>query len=57
MVLDLIFITVLSLLVGAGAWRGAVVSGAGLFGLLAGYGGAVWAALALGDWVADTLVV
>ena len=57
MVFDLIFFLVISVMVGLGAWRGAVISGAGLFGLVAGYAGAVLAAIHLGDWVATTLVV
>lgn len=57
MLLDLIFVAVLASMVALGAWRGAVVSGAGLAGLLAGYLGAVLAALRLADWVAETLVV
>ena len=57
MALDLIFIAILVLMVALGAWRGAVVSGAGLFGLLCGYAGAVWGATSWSGWVAETLVV
>lgn len=49
MVLDLIFLAILSVLVALGAWRGAVASGAGLFALVAGYGGALWAATHAAD--------
>lgn len=44
MALDLIFLVILSVLVAFGAWRGAVASGVGLFGLVAGYGAALWTA-------------
>lgn len=57
MLLDLIFSFVLLAMLALGAWRGAVVSGAGLAGLLCGYGGAGWAAIHLSDWVAEQLVV
>jgi membrane protein required for colicin V production len=57
MILDLIFVSILALMVFLGAWRGAVASGAGLFTLLCGYGGAVVGASAWGDWVARNLVV
>jgi len=57
MVFDLLFVLVLLAMVALGAWRGAVVSGAGLAGLLLGYTGAVWAALHGSGWVSDRLVV
>ncbi len=57
MVLDLFFGFVLVSMLALGAWRGAVVSGSGLAGLLCGYGGGVWAAVNLSDWVAERLVV
>lgn len=57
MLLDLVFLSVLFLMVVMGAFRGAVVSGSGLAGLLFGYGGGILGALYLSDWVADTLVV
>ncbi len=57
MVLDLIFTTILLLMVALGAWRGAVVSGSGLFAMICGYLGAIVAASNATDWVAQTLVV
>ena len=57
MLLDLIFGSVLVAMVALGAWRGAVVSGSGLAGLLCGYAGAVWAAINLSDLVSRHLVV
>jgi membrane protein required for colicin V production len=57
MVLDLIFATILLLMVALGAWRGAVVSGSGLFGIVCGYLGAIFAATTAADWVGQTLVV
>ena len=57
MVLDLIFGLILLLMVALGAWRGAVVSGSGLFGLICGYLGAIVAATRAADWVAQTLVI
>jgi len=57
MIFDLLFVLVLLAMVALGAWRGAVVSGAGLAGLLLGYAGAVWAALHGSSWVSDRLVV
>jgi membrane protein required for colicin V production len=57
MIFDLLFVLVLLAMAALGAWRGAVVSGAGLLGLLLGYAGAVWAALHGSGWVADRLVV
>ncbi len=49
MALDLIFLAILSIFVAVGAWRGAVTSGVGLFGLVAGYAGALWAATHAAD--------
>jgi len=57
MLLDLIFIGILLAMAGFGAWRGAVVTGSGLAGLVFGYAGAGLAAMTLSDWVARTLVV
>ena len=57
MVFDLLFGLVLLAMVGLGAWRGAVVSGTGLFGLLCGYGGGLLGAVHLAGWVERTLVV
>ncbi len=57
MVLDLIFALILLLMFAAGAWRGAVVSGSGLLGLISGYVGAILAATNGSAWVARTLVV
>lgn len=57
MLLDLGLGFVLLVLLALGAWRGAVVSGSGLVGLLAGYGGAALAAMHLAEIVATHLVV
>jgi uncharacterized membrane protein required for colicin V production len=57
MVLDLIFTLVLLGMFALGAWRGAVVSGSGLFALVCGYAGGILAASRGGPWVADSLVV
>ena len=57
MILDLILISILFLMIGLGAWRGAVVSGSGLFALIIGYLGAIFGATACSDWVGKTLVV
>jgi membrane protein required for colicin V production len=57
MVLDLIFASILFAMFALGAWRGAVVSGSGLFGLIAGYAGGILAATHGSTWVAHTLVV
>ena len=57
MVLDLIFALILFVMFAIGAWRGAVISGSGLFGLIAGYGGGILAATNGSSWVARTLVV
>jgi len=57
MVFDLIFGLILFVMFAAGAWRGAVVSGAGLLALISGYGGGVLAATKGSDWVGRTLVV
>ncbi|MGI9432742.1 MAG: CvpA family protein [Myxococcota bacterium] len=57
MILDLILIAILFLMIGLGAWRGAVVSGSGLFSLILGYVGAIFAASTGSEWVAKTLVV
>lgn len=57
MVLDLIFASILFAMFAAGAWRGAVVSGSGLLGLLSGYAGGILGATNGSDWVARTLVV
>jgi membrane protein required for colicin V production len=57
MVLDLVFVSILLILVAIGAWRGAVASAAGLLALVAGYGGAIWAATHLADPVGRLLVV
>jgi len=57
MTLDLVFLAILLALIAFGAWRGAVASAAGLIALLAGYGGALFAATHLASWVAATLVV
>ena len=57
MILDLIFVSILALMVALGAWRGAMVSGASLFGLLCGYAGALVGATSWSDWVARKLVV
>lgn len=57
MVLDLIFALILFVMFAVGAWRGAVVSGSGLFGLICGYAGGIVAATNGSAWVAQTLVV
>lgn len=57
MLLDLILLSLLVLMVGLGAWRGAVVSGTGLFALILGYVGAIFAASVGSDWVAGTMAV
>jgi len=57
MVLDLIFALILFVMFAAGAWRGAVVSGSGLFGLICGYAGGILGATMGSTWVAQTLVV
>lgn len=57
MILDLIFALILLAMLGLGAWRGAVISGSGLFGLISGYAGGIFAATNGSDWVARTLVV
>lgn len=57
MTLDLIFVSILLLLVAVGAWRGAVTSAVGLVGLVAGYAGSIWAATHLAEPVASLLVV
>ena len=57
MVLDLIFALILFVMFAVGAWKGAVVSGSGLFGLIAGYAGGILAATKGSAWVAQTLVV
>lgn len=57
MILDLVFGFVLLAMVALGAWRGAVVSGSGLAGLVCGYAGGVGGAMWLGGWVATTLAV
>ena len=57
MVLDLIFASILFVMFAAGAWRGAVVSGSGLFGLICGYAGGIFGATMGSTWVAQTLVV
>jgi membrane protein required for colicin V production len=57
MVLDLIFALILFAMFAVGAWRGAVVSGSGLFGLIAGYAGGIFAATHGSTWVARSLVV
>jgi membrane protein required for colicin V production len=57
MFLDLMFIGILLVMAGLGAWRGAAVTGAGLAGLVFGYVGAGLAAMILSSWVARTLVV
>ncbi len=57
MLLDLIFMSILSALVAYGAWRGAVASASGLLALVAGYAGALLAATHLSGWVAATLVL
>ena len=57
MFLDLIFSLVLLAMLALGAWRGAVVSGSGLFGLICGYAGGILAASSGSAWVESTLVV
>jgi membrane protein required for colicin V production len=57
MTLDLIFGLVLVLMIGLGAWRGAVISGSGLVALIGGYAGAIFVAMHFSDWVAQTLVI
>lgn len=57
MQLDLVFALILFVMLAAGAWRGAVVSGSGLFGLILGYVGGILAATNGSAWVARTLVV
>jgi membrane protein required for colicin V production len=57
MILDLILISILFVMIGLGAWRGAVVSGSGLFALIIGYVGGIFGATVCSDWVAKTLVV
>jgi membrane protein required for colicin V production len=57
MILDLILISILFVMIGLGAWRGAVVSGSGLFALILGYVGGIFGATVCSDWVAKTLVV
>lgn len=57
MALDLVFGLILLSMFALGAWRGAVVSGAGLFGLIGGYVGGILAATYGSDWVSGTLVV
>ena len=57
MLLDLLLGGLLVSMIAMGAWRGAVVSGSGVVGLICGYAGGVFAAMHLGDWVAQTLVV
>ena len=43
MVLDAVFLVALILMLALGAWRGAVVSGSGLFALVCGYAGGILA--------------
>jgi membrane protein required for colicin V production len=57
MALDLILVSVLLVMIGLGAWRGAVVSGSRLFALIIGYLGAIFGATVCSDWVAKTFVV
>jgi membrane protein required for colicin V production len=57
MILDLILISILFVMIGLGAWRGAVVSGSGLLALIIGYMGAIFGATVCSDWVGRTLVV
>ncbi len=57
MLLDLLLVAILLALAALGAWRGAAASGTGLVALLAGYAGAVAAAVGLGSWVEHALVV
>ena len=57
MLLDLLLGLLLVSMIAMGAWRGAVVSGSGMAGLICGYAGGVFAAIHLSDWVSETLVV
>ncbi len=57
MTLDLIFVLVLLAMFALGAWRGAVMSGAGLVALVSGYVGGILAASRGGSWVAHSLDV
>jgi membrane protein required for colicin V production len=57
MVLDLIFGLILLVMLAIGAWRGAVVSGSGLFAMIAGYVGGILGAMKGAGWVAHALVV
>ncbi len=57
MILDAIFVLVLTLMFALGAWRGAVVSGSGLFALVCGYAGGILAASRGGEWVSSRLVL
>ena len=57
MLLDLTFSLILFVMFAFGAWRGAVVTGSGLFGLIAGYAGGILAATNGSAWVARALVV
>ncbi len=57
MLLDLVLVGILLLMVGFGAWRGAVVSGSGLAGLIFGYAGGILGAMKLAGWVEEALVV
>ena len=57
MVFDLLFGLVLVAMAALGAWRGAIVSGTGLVGLLCGYGGGLLGAVHLAGWVERSLVV
>jgi membrane protein required for colicin V production len=57
MTLDLLLLLVLGTMAALGAWRGALVSGTALLGLVCGYAGAIWAGIHWAGWVADTLVV
>lgn len=54
---DLLFGLLLVAVTALGAWRGAVVSGTGLVGLLWGYGGGVLGAVQLVGGVECSLVV
>lgn len=57
MLLDLILVSILVIMIGLGAWRGAVVSGTGLFSLILGYVGAIFGATLGSSWVAEHLAV
>jgi hypothetical protein len=57
MLLDLIFMAILSALVAYGAWRGAVASASGLVALVAGYASALFAATHFSGWAAAALVL